>query len=58
MKELTTGVQQLVRLLFNNNFVNPGLVFQSLWSGKIYVYEYSRKFCENNFLPKRHNATF
>ena len=25
-KELTTGVQQLVRLLFNNNFTNPGLV--------------------------------
>ena len=25
-KELTIGVQQLVRLLFNNNFINPGLV--------------------------------
>ena len=25
-KELTTGVQQLVMLLFNNNFINPGLV--------------------------------
>ena len=25
-KELTTGVQQLVRLLFNNTFINPGLV--------------------------------
>ena len=25
-KELTTGVQQLVMLLFNNNFTNPGLV--------------------------------
>ena len=25
-KELTTGVQQLVMLLFNNNFVNSGLV--------------------------------
>ena len=25
-KELTTGVQQLVRLLFNNNFISPGLV--------------------------------
>ena len=25
-KELTTGVQQLVRLLFNNNFINPRLV--------------------------------
>ena len=24
-KELTTGVQQLVWLLFNNNFINPGL---------------------------------
>ena len=23
--ELTIGVQQLVRLLFNNNFINPGL---------------------------------
>ena len=27
-KELTTGVQQLVRLLFNNNSINPGLVLQ------------------------------
>ena len=26
-KELTIGVQQLVRLLFNNDFINPGLVF-------------------------------
>ena len=26
-KELTIGVQQLVRLLFSNNFINPGLVF-------------------------------
>ena len=26
LKELMTGVQQLVRLLFNDNFVNPGLV--------------------------------
>ena len=25
-KELTIGVQQLVRLLFNNDFINPGLV--------------------------------
>ena len=25
-KELTTGVEQLVRLLFNNNFINVGLV--------------------------------
>ena len=25
-KELTTGVQLLLRLLFNNNFINPGLV--------------------------------
>ena len=25
-KELTIGVQQLVRLLFNNNLINPGLV--------------------------------
>ena len=25
-KELTIGVQQLVGLLFNNNFINPGLV--------------------------------
>ena len=25
-KELTIDVQQLVRLLFNNNFFNPGLV--------------------------------
>ena len=25
-KKLMTGVQQLVRLLFNNNFINPGLV--------------------------------
>ena len=25
-KELTTGVQQLVSLLFNNNFINPRLV--------------------------------
>ena len=25
-KELTICVQQLVRLLFNNNFINPGLV--------------------------------
>ena len=25
-KELTNGVQYLVRLLFNNNFNNPGLV--------------------------------
>ena len=25
-KELATGVQQLIRLLFNNNFINPGLV--------------------------------
>ena len=25
-KELTIGVQQLVRLLFNNNFINPELV--------------------------------
>ena len=24
-KELATGVQQLVRLFFNNNFINPGL---------------------------------
>ena len=23
-KKLTIGVQQLVRLLFNNNFINPG----------------------------------
>ena len=28
-KELTTGVQQLVRLLFNNNFINPDLSFKS-----------------------------
>ena len=26
-KELTTGAQQLVRLLFNNILTNPGLVF-------------------------------
>ena len=25
-KELTTGDQQLVRLLFNNNLINPGVV--------------------------------
>ena len=25
-KELTIGVQQLVRLLFNNDFINPGPV--------------------------------
>ena len=25
-KEFTIGVQQLVRLLFSNNFINPGLV--------------------------------
>ena len=25
-KELMTGVKQLVRLLFKNNFINPGLV--------------------------------
>ena len=25
-KEITTGVQQLVMLLFNNNFINLGLV--------------------------------
>ena len=25
-KKLTTGVQQLVKLLFNNNFINPGHV--------------------------------
>ena len=25
-KELAIGVQQLVKLLFNNNFMNPGLV--------------------------------
>ena len=25
-KELTIGIQQLVRLLFNYNFTNPGLV--------------------------------
>ena len=25
-KEVTTGVQHLVSLLFNNNFINPGLV--------------------------------
>ena len=24
LKELAIGVQQLVRLLFNNNFINPG----------------------------------
>ena len=29
-KELTTGVQQLVRLLFNNNFINSGLVLKSV----------------------------
>ena len=28
-KELTTGVQQLVRLLFNNNFIDPALVNNS-----------------------------
>ena len=27
-KELTTGVQQLVRLLFNNNLINPGLILE------------------------------
>ena len=27
-KKLTIGVQQLVRLIFNNNFINPGLVLQ------------------------------
>ena len=30
-KELTTGVQQLVRLLFNNDFVNPGLSLKGLF---------------------------
>ena len=25
-KELTIGVKQFVRLLFNNDFINPGLV--------------------------------
>ena len=25
-KELTIGGQQLVRLLFDNNYINPGLV--------------------------------
>ena len=28
-KELTIGVQQSVRLLFNNNFINPGLVLSN-----------------------------
>ena len=27
-KELTIGVQQLVRLLFKNNFIKPGLVLE------------------------------
>ena len=27
-KEVTIDVQQLVRLLFNNNFINPGLVLE------------------------------
>ena len=26
-KKLTIGVQQVVRLLFDNHFINPGLVF-------------------------------
>ena len=29
-KELTIGVQQLVTLLFNNNFIKPGLVLIDL----------------------------
>ena len=36
-KELTTGVQQLVRLLFGNNFINPGLFlycFMQIWIRK------------------------
>ena len=27
-KELTTGVQQMVRMLFNNNLIDPGLVLE------------------------------
>ena len=34
-KELTTGVPQLVRLLFNNNFINPGLATHFLFSKTI-----------------------
>ena len=36
-KELTTGVQQLVRLLFNNNSINLGLVFYRFLS-KVYMF--------------------
>ena len=29
-KELATGVQQLVRLPFNKDFINPGLVLENV----------------------------
>ena len=29
-KELMIGVQQLIRLLSGNNFINPGLVLQRI----------------------------
>ena len=45
MPLVTIGVRQLVRLLFNNNFINPGLVVQE--TDRIYIkifHKHSLKF--------------